>query len=343
MEPIFAMEEFSEDDIKYIYFKCKGEPQKLSVVISKLLDKQGVILSDNNKKAKINKKILLNILEKEYIRYNPNDFTPIQKWIIFSFLCLYEGVSIQIIKDLALYISEKNALFYAYSNKNFFEELVKLVDHNQLRSDGSCLMFCHDSDYIDFMDIFNTSNMVQIFSENTYEFLKNNKQLSDREDLICQHMRKANISGWQEKNYLYGETLYSKHLYFDAQKVFLHLLEKPELLSMKQLLIIALNQYQTGDYGSTIKIIEKININSLSDKSNKFNLYYYWGKSIYNYNGNISKAVEKLMEAVKCVDEDSREYVSIQNLLQMYYLEIPGKFQIASEIFDKICSKYKDL
>lgn len=343
MEPIFWMDNLSNDDIKYIYCKCDGKPQKLSVVISKLLDKDGIIYNNNRKKAEINKSKLQYILAKEYIHYRSDDFTAAQKWILFSFLCLYDGVSIETVKKLALYISENNSLYNCYTEQVFHTELIKLIDHNQLVSDGQNLNICHDSDYIDYMDIFSSSNMMPLFSKNAYEFLTNSPQLINREKLLCQHMRKANIPSWQEKNYLYGVSLYNTHQYFDAQKVFSFLLEKGSFLSDQQLLVIAMNQYETGKYKDTIDIIEKINIDKLVESFDKFKLYYFWGKSIYNYNGKINEAVDKLNQAVKYVNLQSREYITTQNLLQMYYCEIPDKCSKALDIFNEIRKNYKEL
>lgn len=343
MEPIFSMDNLSNDDIKYIYCKCDGKPHKLSVVISKLLDKDGIIYNNNMKKAEINKSTLQYVLSKEYIHYRPDDFTAVQKWIIFSFLCLYDGAPIQIVKELALYISQQNLLYKCYTEEMFHAELIKIIDHKQLLSDGQNLNICHDSDYIDYMDIFSSSNMMPIFSKNTYEFILNNSELMNREDLLCQHMRKANITSWQERNYLYGLNLYNSHQYFDAQKVFSFLLEQEEALSNQHLLLIAMNQYETGKYGDTIRIIEKIDISKLESSIEKFRLFYYWGRSIYNYDGNIEKAIDKLNCSKNYVNLQSKEYIEVQNLLQMYYMEIPDMFSNALDIFNQIRICYKGL
>lgn len=343
MEPIFLMDNLSNDDIKYIYCKCDGKPQKLSVVISKLLDKHGIIYNTSINKAEINKDKLQCVLGNEYIHYNTNDFTAIQKWIIFSFLCLYDGVSIQIVKKLALYISKNISLYNCYTEKMFHKELINMIDHKQLISDGQTLNVYHESDYIDYMDIFSSSNMIPIFSKNAYEFILNCPQLMYREDLLCQHMRKANIVSWQERNYLYGAKLYNNHQYFDAQKIFSFLLNQEELLSDQQLLLIAMNQYESGKYKDTINIIEKINIDKLVKLTDKFRLFYFWGKSIYNYSGKINEAVDKLNKAKNFVNLQSEEYITVQNLLQMYYMEIPGKFSTALDIFNEIRINCKGL
>ncbi len=342
LNPIFSTK-FSVDDIKYINQKCEGSPQKLSVIISKLLDKNGIIWNEKAKKANLDKRILQEILRNEYIKYSKDDFNSKQKWVLFSFLCLYEKISIQEVKNLALYIAQKNILYASFTEEIFHEELLKLIEHNQLKSDGLLLYTAHDSDYIDYMDIFSLSEIQVIFSENTYEFLLKSKTLSNREDLICRHMRVAKIEGWRKRNFLYGEFLYQKHQFSDAQKVFDYLLDEPNILKDNQLLLIALNEYELGNYEITIEIIENISIDNFQNLIDKFNLFFYWGKSIYNYTGNILQAIQKLEEAVKFVSEDSKEFVNVQNILQMYYIEIPGQKNKAQIIFNSIRRKYKNL
>ena len=343
MNPIFEMNDFTEDEVEYIYHKCNGKPQKLSVIISKLLDRQGILYDSGRKKASINKKILQSILREEYINYDANDFNSVQKWIIFSFLCLYEGAYIHDVKELAMYIAERNLLFSGFTETKFNEELLTLIEHNKLCSDGNILETCHDSDYIDFMDIFATSGIYSIFSQISYEFLLTNNSLHIREDLICRHMREAQINAWEERNYLYGEKLFQQHQYYDAQKIFAYLLKEENFLNNKQLLLISINEYEVGHFESTINLMKKISINDLVDTVDKYNLVFYWGKSIYNYTGDISKAIEKLQEAKTYVSQNSKEYVKVQNLLQMYYIEVPGKQKCAFEIFNEIRCKFKNL
>lgn len=55
------------------------------------------------------------------------------------------------------------------------------------------------------------------------------------------------------------------------------------------------------------------------------------------------QAIQKLEEAIKFISEDSREFVNVQNILQMYYIEIPGQKHKAMEIFTGIRLKYKNL
>lgn len=343
MDPIFEMGEFTEDDIKYIHLKCHGKPQKLSVIISKLLDKQGIQYDRGRRKAVINRKILKDILKEEYINYNKHDFSEAQKWILFSFLCLYDNVNVQDVKELAMYVAKNNFFFLAFNENVFHEQLLKLIEHNHLCTDGQTLSTCHDSDFIDFTDIFLTSGFYQMISKSAYEFLLSSSTLCDREDLICRHMREADIPTWENRNYLYGEKLFRKHQYYDAQKIFSYLLKDRNSLNEQQLLLIGINEYEVGHYESAIDIMKNIVMDNLVDSNDKYNLVFYWGKSIYNYKFDPSKAIEKLKEAITYAAPRSKEYVKVQNLLQMYYMEIPGCEQESSNLFNEIRNEYKSL
>lgn len=341
MDPIFDLNDFTDKDIQYICSKCKGKPHNLSIVISKLLEKHGILCNASRKKALIDKSKLQEVLEAESIHYNESNFTAFQKVILFSFLCLYEGVNIQTVKELTMFVSERNILYAGFTEKRFQEELIELVEQNKLNSDGETLYTCHDSDYIDYIDIFKQSKLYQIISQNAYEFLIQHKALCEREDLISRHMYEARIEGWKEKNYSYGEKLFYKHLYFDADKYFSNLLNESDFLNECQLLLIAINKYHVGYFNLATNILNKINIEKLDDTIQKYNLLFYLGKSIYNYSGDVSKAISKLEKALDYVPQDSEEYVNVKNLLQMLYIELPGKYANALNIFNDIRYNYK--
>ncbi|MCM1425524.1 MAG: P-loop NTPase fold protein, partial [Eubacterium sp.] len=341
MEPIFEMDDFSDNDIKYIYSKCSGKPHNLSIIISKLLDKQGIICSTKKEKATINKRILQDVLKEKHIKYGEADFTYTQKLIIFSFLCLFEGVDIQIVEELSIYIANKNYLYNGFTKDRFRQDLLELISCNKLSSDGITLSTCHDSDYIDYMDIFRTSQIYKIISQNAYEFLLYHETLKEREDLICHHMREAKIESWEERNFLYGKKLFVSHNYFDSEKIFSYLLSETESLDEYKLLVIAINEYQVGHFNIAIKVLEAIDIEKLENTSQKYFLLFYWGKSIYNYTGDTSIAISKLIEATKYVSDSSAEYVNVQNILQMLYFEVPGKYDEALKIFNNIRDNYK--
>lgn len=341
MEPIFEMDDFSKSDIKYIYSKCCGKPHNLSIIISKLLEKQGITCNAGKEKATINKGILQEVLKSGRIRYHEADFSATQQLIIFSFLCLFEGVEIQTVEKLSIFIAKKNYLYIGFTEDEFRADLWELIKVNKLKTDGKTLSSCHDSDYMDYMDIFRTSPIYQIVSQNVYEFLLCHEILKEREDLICRHMREAGIVNWEERNFLYGEKLFKSHNYFDSEKVFSYLLNNLESLNEYQLLIIAINEYQVGHFKTSIKILEKIDFEEIASTSQKYYLLFYWGKGIYNYKGDTSAAILKLIEASKYASNSSAEYVNVQNILQMLYFEVPGKYEEASKIFYHIRDNYK--
>lgn len=343
LEPIFEMNDFSPEDIKYIYSKCQGKPHNLSIIISKLLEKNGILCDATRKKAHISKSILKEILKAESIRYNETDFTSIQKLILFSYLCLYEGVDILIVKELAMYISTRNILYMGFTEEKFHEELLALIREKKLITDGVKLNCCHDSDYIDYLDIFRRSQIYQIISQHAYEFLLCHATLNMREDLICHHMRVAKIKNWEEKNFLYGKKLFENHLYYDAEKIFSSLLKTMDSMNDCQLLLIAINEYKIGNYGLAITIFEKINVEQLITSYDKYYLLFYWGKSIYNSTGDVENAIFKLKESTCYVSADSEEYVNAQNLLQMLYFELPGNYENAYNIFNNIRNNYKEI
>ena len=77
----------------------------------------------------------------------------------FNSFHLYDGVSILKVKKLAMYISEIMYLFIDSTNEQFHKQLMELVQHKHLYTDGNILRVTHDSDYIDYVDIYENSSI----------------------------------------------------------------------------------------------------------------------------------------------------------------------------------------
>lgn len=220
LEPIFELKDFEEADLKYLFEKCKGSPRQLSTIISKLLEKNGIIINSLSK-ARIDKKILFTILQAECIRFKEDDFTAAQKWIIFSYICLAEITSVEMLEKLALYVADRSFLHRAYNQQTFQTELLHLIDNKILIYDANnTISTCHDIDYRELTDIFYNSQLKGIFTQYAYEFLKMYSEFPEKQELLCKHAREVGISGWERMNFCYGKSLAKKKQFYDAQRIF---------------------------------------------------------------------------------------------------------------------------
>lgn len=342
LNPIFMMDDFSNEDMNYIYQKCNGSPKKLSTIISKLLEKNGIKLF-SNEKARIDKKMLFSILQMNHIKFDETDFTSEQKWIIFSYLCLTNQCSVQQLKRLALYISKKCFLYQAYNEEVFRQVLLGLIENKVLNYDlKDELSTYHDLDYIELMDIFNASPIKNLFSQYTYEFLLTYDDYPEREKLLCHHAHIAQVTNWHMMNFQYGKKLYDERLFYDAHKVFSSLCDCYNKMNPLELLLIAVTSYETGNFHLSLQQFELINPMDLPFKQTKCNYYFYRGKA-YNNVGRIEHAIVCLQKALNEVDKNSKEYVQILNVFHMYCFEIPERFEQAKNIFRKIQTTYKNL
>lgn len=343
LQPIFNLNNFEEEDFEYIFTKCEGSPKKLSTIISKLLEKQGIALY-KSQKATIDKSVLFSILQTEHIKFKDSDFTSPQKWIIFSFICIGEKISVEYLKDLALYISGSLFLYYTYDTPIFSTELLRLIENRVLKyseSDNS-IDTCHDEDYIELKDIFNESPISSMFSSRTFEFFSKHAEYPNAEKIICKNAMRANIPEWEKLNFRYGKKLFHKKQYQDAQQVFSRLSASFHKLHPIQILLIGINSYEAGYFALAIKQFICFPSDTLQFKKLKFYYNYYLAKS-YNNTGNVSRAVQILENILDEFPEDTQEYLRILNLLHMYYLEIPGKENEAKDIFEKIYQNYQEL
>lgn len=341
LNPIFKMDTLSHEDLDYIYQKCCGSPKKLSTIISKLLEKKGITLT-NNAKAVIDKKALFSILQNDHIKFDDTDFSLEQKWVIFSYLCLSTKISVYQLKEFALYVSEKIFLYSTYSEAVFSKALSELVNNKLLSYDNDNISTYHDLDYIELMDILNDSPIKNMLSQYAYEFLLTHDDYCSREELICYHAWKAQIPNWYVLNFRYGKKLYKKNFLYDAYKVFLRFNDCYNKLTPIKILLIAITSYETGNYQLSIQQLILLNPERLKFKQLKYSYYFYLGKAYYNA-GNIIDAINNIQNALNEIDKSSKEYVQTLNVLHMYCYEIPEKLEQSKKIFENIKNTYKDI
>lgn len=341
LDPIFDLRNLDANDVEYLYNKCKGSPKKLSTIISKLLEKNGIVIHPNSK-ARIDKQVLFSILQSECIRFKEDDFNSAQKWLIFSYLCLNEKTEISLLEEMALFIAKKIFLYRAYNSEKFDEELNKLIDNKiLLYNPDDTVSPQHDIDYRELVDIFDNSQFKGIFSQYAYEFLLNKTDFLERRKLLCKHAREAAIVGWENMNFCYGKSLAQNKQYYDAQKIFFYLSNHLNKIHIMHILFIAINSYETGNYRLAIEQLNTISVDDLRFAKAKYYYFFYKGKS-YNNVGDIVAAANILEHALEEVNIDSREYVQTLNVLHMYYFEINGKMERSIELFEKIRNNYKN-
>ncbi len=341
LEPIFEINQLTEEDLIFLYHKCEGSPKKLCTIISKLLEKEGITIFTKGK-ARINRSKLLEILHNNRVRFEDGDFTSVQKWIIFSFLCLPSKVTIKLMKELALYISQRCFLYNAFDETKFDRELLLLVDNKILNySIPDIISTNHDLDYYELTDIFKDSTLREMFSQYTYEFLLMKKNVPYRQELLCKHAYEANIAGWELLNFRYAKKLFYHKRIYDAYSVLLRLEFTDHKLNPLQRLFSALVAYEAGYYKASIKKMELIDFKELKFLKAKYYYLFYLGKNYYNV-GNIKKAVIMLKKSLDFVPEGSLKYVQTLNVLHMYYFEIPEKLKLSEEIFNHIQVTYED-
>ena len=342
LEPKFEMEQFSDTDLNYLYNKCEGSPKKLSTVISKLLERNGITLYEHAK-AKIDKTKLFEILQNNHVYFEESDFSPVQKWILFSFLCLTPEINVEQLKNLALYISKRIMLYNGYNETVFDTELLLLIDHKILSYNAFHIVSTHhDLDYIELMEIFNKSQFKGMFSQYAYEFLLQHKNYHNYEELLCRHSREANISNWEIINFRYAKRLFRTKQIYDSYKILSCLEKSMHKLHPLQILFTGLVAYETGNYELTIKKLELLQLEQLRFPSIKYYYLFYLGKS-YNNIGKIKDAILILKRALEMVPQDSLKYVQTLNVLHMLYFEIPEKLEESEKLFLHIQKSYKNL
>lgn len=342
LEPIFHLDNFKEEDFEYIFIKCEGSPKKLSTIISKLLEKQGISFR-KNRKAIIDKSVLFSILQSESIKFKDTDFSSAQKWILFSFLCIGERVPINYLRDLAIYIANKFFLYITYDINIFNMEFLNLIESRilQYNDKNDQVDTCHDEDFLELEDIFHKSPVFGMFSSRTVEFFAMHKEYINHEKIICKNAMHANNLDWEKMNFRYGKKLFRQKQYQDAQQIFSRLSDSFHKLNPIQILVIGINSYETGNFKLAISQFLYLQPEILKYRRIKFYYNYYLAKS-YNNIGEVCKSIHILEAIMQEIPEESQEYLTVLNLLHMYYLEIPGRKDDAKKIFENIFKNYRE-
>lgn len=341
MNYIFELDNITSDDISNIYTKCEGSPKQLTTIIGKLMERGGINIA-GKEKARIDKQALYTILKAPNIKYEDKEFTSRRKWVLYSYLCLREKESVELVEQLALYISKKFRLYCIYTISSFYEELQKLENAHILRCEyDNSITYYHDMDYFELTNIFNQDPLKSIFSQYAYEFILQYKDRSLYTDLLCHHAKEAKIPGWIKLNFRYGKKLFHNGQLYDAQKVFSNLEEVFSKIHPLQILFIAITSYETGNFQLSIKQLLMIDPMQLKFQSTRFYYYFYLGKN-YNNIGRTDLAVINLENALNETEENSKTYVQTLNILHMYYFEIPEKIETSKEIFNKIRNDYEE-
>lgn len=342
MNHIFELSDISRNDLTIIYKKCEGSPKQLVKIIGKLMEKGGIRIVQKGK-ARIDREVLRSILKSPSIKYEGKEFTSRRKWVIYSYLCLREEESIELIEQLALYISKKIRIYCIYDVVSFYKEIDDLENLHILKyTHDNNITYCHDLDYFELTNIFNQDPLKKLFSQYAYEFLLQQKNDSLYKDLLCCHAKEAQITGWVKMNFRHGKKLFHNGQLYDAQKVFSRLEDVLTDMNPLQVLFVAITSYETGNFQLSIDQIHLIEPVQLRFRHAKFYYYFYLGKN-YNNIGRTDLAIINLEKALSETKEGSKTYVHALNILHMYYLEIPEKIDTAKEIFNKIRYNYKEI
>lgn len=339
MHLIFQIDTFSEHDISILFNKCKGNPYSLSTVIFKLIEQDGIV-SHEGSKPEILKSVLFKII-KEDIELNEQDFSSLEKWILFSYFSIGRKVSLYTLKELANYIAKENILFTSFKDDKIGETVLSLIGRNILSINGDLIEAKNDHIFDSIRDIFENSSIKDVFSFYAFKYFSLHPEYSESECQKCYHSYIACLPKWESLNFEYGKSLFAQRHYDTASAIFSRLADSNHKLEATQRLLIGKCYYEAGYFLRTLSHLSKINPDDFQNSSDKIEFYVLCGKT-YNTTGNMSKACENLEKALKEVTKGSKQYVELLYLLQMYYCEIPGKRSRAEECFKEIRFNFKD-
>lgn len=339
LDLIFQMDSLPERDVLKLFDKCGGNPHVLSTIILKLIEKDGIITHEGAK-PEIDRSILQSILNHQYIALNEQDFSAIEKWVLFSYYSAGKKTSLNRLKDLANFISAECFLFSHFGESTIGEAILHLVDIGILSIKESNVE-TSISVFETIKELYEQSNIKELFSSCVYKYYYSHPEYPESFQQKCYHAFIAHVPHWEDINYQLGEKLFEAQEYEKSAEVFRRITDTSYCLPTDKQLLVGKCFYETGSFSEAVRQLEKINISDLHNQSNLFDYYVTLGKG-FNTIGNVVKACEVLENALHVMNEDSIEYVYLLDLLQMYYCEIPGKEKMARSYFFKIKNNYKE-
>lgn len=337
-----------QDIIPEIFNLCSGNPEQLKTLIRKLYLNDGIYLpQEEYTRAKINSKILKNLLMEGTFELSYTDFTENERFIILVMLGFGSYVDLNLFQECVLYIHDKlfcgmlwspfiiNSIIQSLIDKNIFER------NEMLRPN---IRFVHDKTFLGMQILFEDDINKPLISHYFYLFLKNNEKntsivLQDADYLMAQHAYIAQEPHWLEVNYEYAYNKYVQKKFFDAVPIFKRIIKANMSLSVRQRIVLAETFYETGDYYNAESILANYKLNS---KDSDMLCYYYFlfGK-VENILLNKSYAIKLYDIALEYVQDRETE-ILIYHLKHLALLETPAGKAEARTIFDNIILNLTD-
>ena len=133
---IFEIEDHTTDEfVKYIFQLCEGNPSKLKTVIQNLLfTKDAIWFSDEDLKAHLNIDKLKEYILSKSTNINLNLLSEIQNLILQIIISFGEHMTLSVIKELFLYLTQKMHISVLDAEYTFDNELNYLVSSDVLKA-----------------------------------------------------------------------------------------------------------------------------------------------------------------------------------------------------------------
>ncbi len=347
---IFEIEDHTTDEfVEYVFQLCEGNPSKLKTVIQNLLfTKDAISFSDEDLKAHLNIDKLKEYIFSKSTNINLNLLNEIQNLILQIIISFGEHMTLSVIKELFLYLSQKMHIGMLDTEYSFDNELNYLVSSDILKatendgdfeiSIGNDLTFFYLSVVMEKrLNRFQLSNYIFHYLleyRSKLHTFYSNEQINS---LLALHSFLGKRADWKDINYGIGLKKYEKGLIADALICFKRIISDINTLKEEDKIVIAECCYDNGEYELAMNILGSIN----SEKIQQSKIYVY---NCLSGKVNFMKmqplqAEQFFLNAIESSNNDNEKIIAC-NLLHLSVLESDSDRLKAKRIFDQAVKKY---
>lgn len=348
LDKVFDLRQCQQEDIQRLFQVCKGLPQKLKIFLMNLYSQDGInYQSEQTEKAMFVYDKLYKLLQRELIDFDYDGLPQEEKFILK--LVTEWGVPIELglLQKLVEYIANVDISLQEFTGSIFRRALLNLENVGILEKTyevNTChIKVKHDSIYYAVSQLLREDPVkTQFIHYSMLQFLEIERDRfsqRDRAALEAYHSFCAKAGNWKQANAEYGLELANDKQYIKAQKVLDRLSDVIRDLTAEQVLAIANNAYNAGEYEKADSVLDLLTPEALTIKE-RFLLQTTRCRTAM-MRLNYTKAISSIGQLLDGGDALSAE----QHLEALYLKEValcltPGGYSRAKRLFREIVRQY---
>ena len=347
LDNIFNLEEEDRVIVNELFTICKGNPCQLKKILCDLFYKEGIVFSENRKKAIWKREVIYKLLND-----CPSNikFSIFEKLILQTVVAFNQLLSYDMLYKAVFYLAEVLSFSNKYLENKIEESFEKLLEMELLQlNEKNKIIITQYNVMKKFQKEKNIDLSYPLVSYKIYDFLIKNKEdllqntmtLTEWNALLSFHSFRADILGWQHINYEYAKMLYNKKFFDDASKVLQRIPLNSEHYSLTDYTMMINCYFESGYYKEAEDIINIVSLCN-NDISNEKISYHVVCSKVFNILLRKEEAILELEKVLPLIEENGDLYLEILNRKQEILVDTSNGKERAKQIFDHFITLYNN-